>query len=60
MAAITFRAAQRGTRLQALVAGLARMLDAFVSYRMRQATAEAEHGRSQQVQRASSSSNSMP
>ena len=31
MAAITFRAAQRGTRLQALVAGLARMLDAFVS-----------------------------
>jgi hypothetical protein len=49
MAAITFHAAQRGTRLQALVAGLRRMLDAFVSYRMRKATAEAEHGRSQQV-----------
>ena len=58
MAAIA--AAQKGTRLQALVAGLRRMLDAFVSLPDATGDSGAEHGRSQQVQRASSSSNSMP
>ena len=53
MAAITFNTADRREdfreRLKAALAALREMLDAFVSNRMRQAAAEAGHGRPQRT-----------
>lgn len=59
MATITFNTAHQAgqvrQRRQTAFAFLREMLDAFVSYRMRLAAAEAEHARRPQLQRTSSS-----
>lgn len=57
MAAITFDTAdQRTGRLETALTALRQMLDAFVSYRMRLAAAEAEQIRPRPARNASSSS----
>jgi hypothetical protein len=61
MAAITFNAThqaeQVGKRLTTVLTLLRRILDAFVSYRMRLAASEAEHARPRQLRIASSQPN---
>ena len=58
MAAIAFNGAhqaeQAGERLKTVLTLLRRMLDAFVSYRMRLAASEAEHARPRQLRITSS------
>ncbi len=57
MAAITFNTVHQAEhirqRLETALAALREMLDTFVSYRMRQAAAEAEYARLRQLQRTS-------
>jgi hypothetical protein len=61
MAAIAFNAAhqveQVGERLTNVLTFLRRMLEAFISYRMRLAVSEAEHARPRQLRIASSQPN---
>ena len=61
MAAIAFSVAhqteQVGERLTTVLTLLRRMLDAFVSYRMRLAASEAEHARPRQLRITSSQPN---
>ena len=61
MAAIAFsvahQAEQVGERLTTVLTLLRRMLNAFVSYRMRLAASEAEHARPQQLRITSSQPN---
>ena len=61
MAAIAFgvahQAEQVGERLTTVLTLLRRMLDAFVSYRMRLAASEAEHARPRQLRITSSQPN---
>jgi glutaminase len=58
MAAIAFndahQAEQAGERLKTVLTLLRRMLDAFVSYRMRLAASEADHARPRQLRITSS------
>ncbi len=60
MAAITFNAAQQKQQarkqLEAALAAYREMLDTFVSNQMRQAAAEAEHGRPRRTPGVKSSS----
>jgi hypothetical protein len=64
MTAITFNTAHQAEhirqRLETALAALREMLDAFVSYRMRKAAAEAEHARSRLLQSTRSQSINAP
>ena len=56
MAAITLDTAHRAAgQFEAVLAGLHEMLDAFVSYRMRLAAAQAEYVRPRSIRNTSSS-----